>query len=110
MRRLFLGNDWQLVRDMTEWSTTTGLYVPKSGLSLTGFLSATKTGATIHATLSKSLTERASTGEYYATVPGTDLSAQLASYVGKVIYERVTGAGYQDAEPVQVLDARPAGE
>ncbi len=80
IREIFLANDWNLVRDMGEWSTTTGAFAAKSGLTLTGWLSATKTGAAIHASLSKTpLSERAGTGEYYATVLGTDLTAQLAS-------------------------------
>src|SRR4051794_20401538 len=103
MRRMALGNDWEIVRDMTEFSSTTGTEAAKSGLTLTGYLSLTKTGATIHATLSKSLTETSIAGRYAAVVTGTDLTAQLTSVLGTktkvVIYEIVTGSGYMDFEP-----------
>jgi hypothetical protein len=113
VRQLVLGNDWEIVRDMTEFSTTTGAQAPKSGLTLTGYLSQTKTGATIHATLSKSLAETGVAGRYAGTVLGSDLTTQLTSLLGTLqsmtLYERVVGASYQDYEPITVLAARQAG-
>lgn len=112
MRRIDVASNWTIVRDMTEWSASTGQHEPKSGLTLTGLLSLTPDGAAIHASLSKSLVEVGSTARYGATTAAGDHQTHLAgapSLVGKVIYERVTGAGYEDYEPLLVTDGRQAG-
>lgn len=110
MRELYLDNDHEIVRDMTEWDVATGEHEARSGLTLTGFISATSGGTAIHASLSKSpLDEVGSTGRYHKAVAGTDLRTHLLSYVGKTVFERVTGAGYADNEPMLVLATRPAG-
>lgn len=66
----------------------------KAATGLTGLtvrLAATETGAAIHATLSKSLTELGTTGYYTAVFEGADLEAQLnnATYKGKDVYQIV---------------------
>lgn len=88
-RPIYLGgNDFECVNNLTRRAVTTGLLEPAIGLTLSAFLSATPTGATIDGSLSKAATERSSTpGEYFAIMEGTDLVAQLASYDGKDVYE-----------------------
>jgi hypothetical protein len=58
--------------------------VAATGLSLTVKLAAVEGGAAINAALSKTLTETpASSGWYLATFEGSDITAQLATYVNK---------------------------
>jgi hypothetical protein len=114
MRKIAITSDWEIVRDMTEWSAATGAHVAKSGLTLTGFLSATRDGAAIHSSLSKPLVEVGSTGRYGAATAATDHATHLnadplTSYLGRTIYERVTGTGYSDYEELTVVMVRQAG-
>ena len=84
------GNDDEAEATVSRTNATTGLEEAATGLTgLTFRLSATRGGATIHATLSKSATERGTTGVYFAIYEGSDLTAQLANatYIGKDIYE-----------------------
>lgn len=113
MRRIYLNSDYQIVRDMTEWSSTTGQHEPKTGLTLTGFLSTSPTGSAIHASLSKSLVEVGTTARYGAATAATDHVTHLTSILGTaasvVIYDRVTGTGYADAEAILLTAPRQAG-
>ena len=87
-RRLYLDNDFEPEYAITRKNTSTGDDEVAAGLTgLTVRISATDGGATIHADLSKTLSERASTdGTYYAVIDGDDLRAQLASYAGSTVY------------------------
>lgn len=89
MKPIFLDNDYEICWPMTRKNTATGLDEPASGLTgVIGKLSATDGGAAIHATLSITLAERASTpGEYFGILQGDDLRTQLASLTGQVVYE-----------------------
>lgn len=113
MRTLALGNDWEFVRDMKEFSTVTGQPEPKTGLTLTGFFSRTKNGAAIDPTLSKSLIETSVVGRYAAPCQGSDITTYLTPVLGTlqavVIYDRCTGTGYSDYEEVTLVAARRAG-
>ena len=67
---IFLDNDWEYEVNITRKDTATGTVEAAAGLSgITGRISLTPTGLTIHADLTKTLAERASTpGEYFAIV------------------------------------------
>ena len=82
------GNDDQPETTLTRKAAATGASEAATGLTgLTFKLSATRGGAAIHANLSKTATERGVLGIFYATFEGTDLTAQLATYVGKDIFQ-----------------------
>jgi len=91
---IYLDNDHLIEQDLTRPATTTGEDEAATGLSgLTGRLSATDGGATIHASLSVSLSERSATaGRYYGVLQGADLRTQLLTYVGSWVWE-VVGDG-----------------
>ena len=94
MKTLPLDNDWEALWPFTRHNTSTGILEAAAGLvGLTARLSATDGGAAIHANLSVSILERASTpGEYFGIIQGDDLRTHLAAYIGKVIWE-VVGDG-----------------
>lgn len=82
------GNDDEPEHTLTRKNATTGAVEPATGLSgLTFRLSLTRNGAAINATLSKTAAERGTLGIYYATFDGSDLTAQLASYAGRPIFQ-----------------------
>ena len=86
---IFLDNDWEYEVNITKKNTATGAVEVAEGLSaITGRISLTPTGDTIHADLTKTLAERTTTdGEYFAIVDGDDLRTRLAAYVGQSVYE-----------------------
>jgi hypothetical protein len=88
---IYLDND-----DIPEYyaerkNASTGAWEPAAGLSSQVVkLCATEGGSAIHATLTKTTTERASApGYYYAQYEGDDLRTQLgsATYIGKDVFE-----------------------
>jgi hypothetical protein len=89
VKTVVLDNDWEMEYVATRKNATTGVSEPATGLTgLVGKLSATDGGATIHATLSVTLTERGTTGIYFGVLQGDDLRTQLAgSFLGQVVYE-----------------------
>ena len=90
-RPLYLNNnDDEPEKALTRKNATTGVTEAATGLTgLTFLLSATSTGTAIHASLSKSATERGALGIYFAVFEGTDLHTHLnsATYVGKDVFE-----------------------
>ncbi len=107
-RILALDNDWVIRRQLTQWNSTLDLYDPVEGLPVTAHLSAEAGGTAIHASLSGLMTERES-GDYYLILQGADITAYLASYIGKTIYEVVSLAGdYQDYAKIRVAESRHA--
>ena len=82
------GNDDEPEITLTRKVAATGLTEAATGLTgLTVRLSATPNGTAINAALSKSATERGTLGVYRATFEGSDLTAQLATYAGKDVYQ-----------------------
>lgn len=89
-KTLPLDNDWEMVWPGTRRNTATGVNEAAASLTgLTGRISDTDGGSAIHADLSKSMAERASTpGEYFAIVDGDALRTHLAtSYIGRIVWE-----------------------
>jgi len=87
------GNDQEFEYELDQKNASTGLAEAATGLSgLTCHYAATKTGATIDASLSVSASERGSTGRYYGVHQGSDLTTYLAAYVGKRVF-RVLAKG-----------------
>lgn len=84
---IYLDNDFEPEYYVARKNIDTRELEPVSGLSgLRVYLSATDGGTTIHADLSKLLTERASApGYYFARYEGDDLRTHLASLRG--VYE-----------------------
>jgi hypothetical protein len=99
--------DFVLDLDVERKNTSTGELEAYSGISsVTVLLSATRGGSTpIHANLSKSATERASTaGRITATFDVADLQAQLLpTYRGKTVYLNVFKSGELQYEPFRCL-------
>lgn len=84
---VYLDNDFEIEVALQRKNSTTGDLEPATGLTLTGRLSATDGGATIHASLSVNLTERGTTGIYAGVLNGEDLRTQLAAaYVGQPVW------------------------
>ncbi len=86
---IFLDNDWEYEVNITRKNTASGAVEAAATLAnITGRISLTPTGDTIHAALTKTLAERSDTpGEYFAIVEGDDLRSHLAAYVGQSVYE-----------------------
>lgn len=111
-RKIYLRNDWDIHRDEVA---SRGIL--QTGLSPRGFISATKDGATIHATLEIILTELTA-GEYIGTIQGTAITTILGPLLtaaealgqGLKVYERVVvdTQDYDDYEELTVLRARKA--
>ena len=103
------GNDDQPEITLTRKVAATGATEAATGLTgLVVKLSATRNGAAINAALSKSATERGTLGVYYATFEGVDLTAQLASYVGKDVYQTFgDGANVNFTVARRVIGVRP---
>lgn len=103
------GNDDEPEATATRRNATTGASEAATGLlGLTFRLSATRGGSAIHANLSKSATERGTLGVYYATFEGVDLTAQLASYVGKEVHQTFGGgASLNFTVARKVIGVRP---
>src|SRR3989304_4352192 len=91
IKEISLDEDYEPVYALTRKNTNTGLDEPASGLTgVLSLFSATRGGTTIHADVSISLAERASTpGEYFGIHQGDTLRLRLAAYIDKVIWERV---------------------
>jgi hypothetical protein len=111
-RPLYLiGNDDEPEHAITRKNATTGLTEAATGLTgLTFHLAATVGGAAIHANLSKTATERGTTGIYYAVFEGTDLDTQLdnATYKGRDVYQCFTdGANVNFWVARKVVEFRP---
>lgn len=89
---LYLDNDHLIEQDITTVDGDTGEDGEAAvGLALTGLISASDAGASIHASLSVSLSERSSTpGRYYGVLQGTDLRTHLAAYIGSWVWEVVS--------------------
>lgn len=92
-----------------EEKDATRTWIPSAGLTLTVYLSATEGGSTIHATLSKSMTEASGkAGTYYARYEGTDLRTQLLASVGKDVFEAVgNGTDVLEWAARRVMATRP---
>jgi len=101
VKTIYLDSDWEFEYRATRKNATTGALEPATGLAgLTGRLSLTDGGATIHATMSVALAERGTTGIYFGVLEGDNLRTQLLALVGTVVYE-VFGDG------VNVLTSSP---
>ncbi len=87
---LFLdGNDDEAEVRVTRKNVDTGIPEALAGVSgLTFRLAATRDGAAIDSSLSKTAVQRATdTTLWYAIFEGTDLTSKLASYAGKDVYQ-----------------------
>lgn len=84
------GNDDRPMKALTRINTTTGIREVATGLTLTVFLSTSETGSAVDATLSKTMSEIGSTGQYQSAYEGADLVTYLASSAGAVVYEITT--------------------
>lgn len=102
------GNNWTFLWEGRTFAPATGAWELDSGLSPEAWFAATDTGAEIHASLKKSLALRAAgTGDYYATVLGSDITTHLTPYLDQRIFEVVkVGTVYRLATPVLVRDVR----
>lgn len=111
---IYLDNDWEPEFTATQKDATTGEVEPATGLtSQLAYISATRGGSAIHSTLSVSLTERGTTGIYYAATPvqGENLNTHLNSstYLNKVVWVRFgDGTNITVWEPYIVKQYRPA--
>jgi hypothetical protein len=87
-RKIPLDNDFEFEYTLTRKNTNTGVDEAATGLtSLTGLISASDAGATIHADLSVSATERSGkSGTYYGVFDGDKLRTHLASLIGTKVY------------------------
>jgi len=109
-RPIYLGgNDDEPEKAVTRKNVDTGDVEALSGVTVfTFFLAATKTGAAIHASLSKPAVERGTLGVYWAVFEGTDLVTHLTAYVGLDIFERFGNQADVDFVVVRkVLAVRP---
>ena len=104
---IYLGETDEPEFAVTRKNTATGAEEAATGLTLTVYYAATKTGSAIHSTMSATMTERSSTpGTYYARITGSDKTTQLTAYLNQTIWRRTTGADVNIAEPVVVRQAR----
>lgn len=98
---LDIARDFEFQTDITRWGLTTGESEAAAGLSgLTAHISLTRSGASVDASLTKSLNERTATpGRYWCTFDRADLQTHLAAQVGRSVYVIVTKVGDVDPKP-----------
>ena len=103
------GNDDEPETTLTRKNASTGRSEPATGLTGLSFrLSATRGGGPISIDLSRAATERGVLGIYYATFEGSDLRAQLGTYVGKDVYQTFgDGANVNFTVARRVIGVRP---
>jgi hypothetical protein len=92
---LYPGNDFEVEVAITRRNASTGASEAADGLEdLEAWLSLTHGGAAIHADLTKTLTERASTpGLYYAVIEGSEITTHLAPLGPLVVYRVIADDG-----------------
>jgi hypothetical protein len=97
IRELNIAEDFLAQEDLTQPSTTTGVWAAATGLTGLEFrISATKTGAAIGA-LTASAAERSATpGRYYAVFDAAALTTALATYVRTQVYLILSKSGDVD--------------
>ena len=106
-------NDDEPEAALTRKNTLTGVVEAATGLTGLAFkLSATPTGAAIHASLSKNATERTAPnlGTYFAVFEGVDLHTQLnsATYIGRDVYQSLSdGTNVHYVVARKVIEVRP---
>ncbi len=112
-RVIYPGNDFVVERAISLRAVATGQDTSATGLAgVIGFLSATRGGTPIHASLQVTLAERGSvSGQYYGVLQGTDLSTHLtATYDETMIWECVqAGTDYKQYVALRVRLARIGG-
>lgn len=97
---LYLDNDFEVEVTITRKAAATGAAEAATGLSgLTAHLAATPQGAAIHADVTINLSERGTTGIYYGTLQGDDLTTRLTTYLNTTVHLVVTNAN-KDVETV----------
>jgi hypothetical protein len=109
---VYKDNPYDYAWTVRKKNTATELLEPATGLTdLQGFIAATPGGATIHADLTLTLTERSGKpGSYYATVPVSAINARLfPTYDGQMVYLRVHNDDIDVSDPVPAQSSRPAG-
>lgn len=89
------GNDKEEIFDLTRPNTSTGEDEAAAGLTgLTVHYSLTKAGAAIHADVTETLAEYASTaGRYHATMEGDSITARLSALENPRIQAVVKDSG-----------------
>ena len=102
------GNDAEFEYELDQKNATTGL--PEAATGLTGlscYYSATKTGATIDASLSVAASERGTTGRYFGVHQGSDLTAHLTTFIGRRVFRVLAkGTDIHAYTTVTVVEAR----
>ncbi len=87
---LFLDNDTEIVLNLKNRVSTTGVKIPSTGLAAANFkvrFSLTQGGSSINATMDLPLIERSGKpGEYYVNLDGDVARTYLAVHVGKKIW------------------------
>lgn len=98
------------LRGVKVFDPTTGTRILATGLSIEARIAATPTGATIHASLAATLTERAA-GDFHATLQGSDLETHLRTLLGTRVYLvlSVSGGDFLGHLGLQVVDGVPLG-
>ena len=111
-----LDNDrFVLTEPLRRRNLATGLIEAATGMTVTAFIAASDriAAAVIHADLSIPLAEQgAGSGIYGGHFPGSTLTARLAGYVGRNVFEIVKSSdgSYRSAsDPIPVIDPRRRG-
>lgn len=113
MKVIPLDNSWTFLLEVRTFSPSGGQWSLDDGVSPTAFIAADPTSDTpINAALQKSLALRAATtGDYFATVPGADVRAYLASLVNQKVYEVYKiGTSYREVRELRVKAYREPGD
>jgi hypothetical protein len=110
---IYPGNDYIIERALTQRDTATGEDEPAVGLAgVVGFISATKGGAPIDASLQVTLTERSGVpGQYFGPLEGSVLTTHLtAGYDEQTVWECVqSGTDYKEYVAIRVRSTRIGG-
>lgn len=108
MSRIYLDNDFLIEVTLTKPNTDTGATEAATGLTGTAFISLTRGGSAVDASLSGSLAERASLpGTYFLTLQGEDITTHLAAHADETVYECVQfGNDFKEYRPRLVKAVR----
>jgi hypothetical protein len=110
--QIALGNDFDI-----RFEGARARRVLDDGLSLRGYIAASRTGPPIHATLEAVAIPEGPTpggdptGDYLAPITGPNITAQLTAFLHKKVWvrgESVPSGAYNEAFPVTVVEDQGA--
>lgn len=101
-----LGNDFEVSINLASYDQLEKEVVAEEGRTVTALIAATPTGAAINAALSITLTDTGD-GDYYGVIQGDNIDSYLTTYLGELVYLRITSGSSDLTGAVEHLVTNP---